>query len=240
MNPYNKFTLKLFLIIFLLLSSNIFPQKKGIFIISDIYNYFTTPISDDSLSFYRANGFYETRLRKIINGAYFSYSLYNESPKLDLINRAVYVPYYTNTSKISFNPISIKIITSPLSYNVSFYQNELDLNSIKLNFALPPAPPNGNTLSNKINLSYTELSVNYIPFSLFWGYIYPEAGIKFNHLKTNYNNKNTYLVNVGITSSVMFKFKNLFLNAEYTKYFNNSTYIKDKLFIGGGIFIGWM
>ncbi len=239
MNHYNKFTLKLFLIL-LLFSSNIYPQKKGIFIISDILNYFTTPISDDSLSFYRLNGFYETRLRKIINGAYFSYSIYSESPKLDLINRAVYVPYYTKTTKISFTPLTFKVITSPLSYSVSFYQNELDLNSIKLNFAIPPVPPNGTKLSNNLKLSYTELAVNYIPFSLFWGYLYPEAGLKINHLKTNYNNKNTYLVNIGINSSVMFKFKNLFLQAEYTKYFNNSAYIKDKLFIGGGIFLGWM
>ncbi len=241
MNLYNRLISKLFILsLFLFINTEVDAQKKGIPIVSDILHYFTTPISDDSLSFLRGNGFYETRIREIINGVYFSGGVINDKLKTDLINRAVYIPYYSQTPELSFNPISVKVVISPFSFTFGFYNSEQDMTKLKLNFATPPTTPNGNTLDTKLNLSYLESSINYIPFSMFWGYVYPELGIKVNHLETSFNTKKTYLINIGLNTSIMFKFKNLFFQAEYTKYFNNSKYIKDKLNIGGGLFLGWM
>jgi hypothetical protein len=241
LNRYSRHVFALFtLALILFINTEINAQKKGIPIVSDILQYFTTPISDDSLTFYRANGFYEMRLRKVINGVYFSGGMINDKISSNLINRSVFVPYYTQNPELSFNPITTKVILSPISFSFGFYNAEQDMSKLKLNFATPPVPPGASVLDTKLKLSYVEASFNYIPFSIFWGYVYPEVGLKINHLTTSFNTKKTYLVNIGLNSSVMFKFKNLFINIEYTKFFNNSKYIKDKLNIGGGIFLGWM
>lgn len=241
MSHYNKyFFIVLIFLSFVPLNSNFYAQKKGIPVISDLINYFTTPIKDDSISFYRGNGFYETRIRQIINGAYFSAGTISDKLKSDLINRSVFIPYYTQNPNLNFNPINIKAIISPFSFAFGFYNTEQEMTALPLNFAYPPVPPQSNKLDTKLKISYLEASVNYIPFSLFWGYVYPELGVKVNHLETNFNDKKKYLVNIGLNTSVMFKFKNLFIQAEYTKYFNNSQYINNKLIIAGGLFLGWM
>jgi len=240
LNRYSNLTKLCFITLLLLFYAEVNAQKKGIPIVSDILNYFTTPIEDDSIAFFRTNGFYETRIRKIINGAYFSAGMINDNLTPKLINRAVYIPYYTQSPKLSFNPIALKVVTSPFSYTIGFYSAEQDISELMLPFATPPISPNGNKLDTKLKLSYLEASVNYIPISMFWGYVYPELGVKLNHLETSFNTKKTYLVNIGLNASIMFKFKNLFLSFDYTKYFNNSEYIKDKLKINGGLFLGWM
>ncbi|MFH0735136.1 MAG: hypothetical protein V1773_10635 [bacterium] len=228
---------KIILLFIILLNFPLSAQKKGIPVISDIMNYFTTPIEDDSLKFFQTN-FFNKRIGNIINGIYFEAGGGNDKMNYELINQISFLPYYSSSPALANTTLGGSLIINPFIINFGYYTGEQDLSELILNFAYPPPPPNVAQLSTIIKYQSMYGSLNYVPFSLFWGYLYPSIGPAVNYSTYKYNSVNESYVGIGVNTQVMFKFKNLFVTVSYSKYFTNSEYFNDQLFVKGGICLG--
>ncbi len=225
---------KIIILFLILINLPLYAQKKGIPVISDLINYFTTPIEDDSLKFLQYNAF-NKRIGNIINGVYFEAGGGNDKMNYQLINQISFLPFYDSSPSLSNTKLGGSIIINPFITNVGYYSGEQDLSELQLNFAYPPTPPNETKLSTVIKYTAIHAAINYIPVSLFWGYLYPSLGPVINYTTYKYNSVNKSYMGIGANAAVMFKFKNLFMTVSYSKYITNSEYFNDQLFVGGGI-----
>lgn len=172
----------------------------------------------------------------VINGPRLGVSSIDEPVMKTILNDITNMPLWKNSPKLNRTGAELTLFYNPFSVEFGAMSATLDLEQVDKYFALPPSRPTENRGST-IDILNFYAGVSYVPFALFYGYVYPSVGAIFYMANYEYEgNTETYLTS-GLTVEISAKYNWFFVSWSYRKFFENTESFDDQTKLQAGL---WM
>lgn len=183
------------------------------------------------------NNFSDPNIAKIVNGMQISVIGALDGIPPDKLNEATETPIWKESARIKGYGAEIAFISNPYFAEIGALYSTSNLKDVKTNFAFPPGVPDDISPQKKLNAFNFYLSMQLIPCALFYGNVFPTAGIIFYHNSFDYNNYGSSFSGLGITTGLNIKYKSIFVAGNYSYFLFSSDYYDSLIRVKAGY---WM
>lgn len=216
------------LLLILLTTSNItFAQKKdGIPVLSDVLEYFSG-LENDSLAFMETNWWKNEDISEVLSGIRFSGYYTEDKTQGVVLYEMTGLPVWLEGPDNHKFGVSAGFTVNPFIVQFNYSEHEIDLNDADLIFALPPINPDAKSvLADALIVKDIHVELDYVPLSLFWGYLHFTTGMILNTKMYFHDETNKNYFSLGLQAGAFLKYKNLFAGASIARFFIKPNHFK--------------
>lgn len=224
---------RLIFLLLILFSTSVYCQKDDrIPVLSDVMDYFSG-LENDSLGFIETNWWKNNETAELLAGLRISGYYTEDQTQGTVLNELTGFPVWHEGPVINKAGISVGYTFNPFIIQVNYSEHTFDLDESKLFFALPPGEPNSkDQLSENVKVKDIMIEADYVPLTLFWGYLHITTGIILYSKNYSHGDVTAGYFSAGVQAGAFVKYRNFFAGASISRFlindevFNNSDNIK--------------
>ncbi|GJQ64068.1 MAG: hypothetical protein SCALA702_31210 [Melioribacteraceae bacterium] len=212
-----KLTL-LFILLLFTINHTSAQKKDGIPVLSDVLEYFSG-LENDSLTFLETNWWNNKEISEVLSGIRFSGYYTEDKTQGIVLYEVTGLPVWLEGPDNFKFGASSGFTLNPFIIQFNYSEHEIDLGEADLIFALPPINPDAKSvLVDALIVKDVHVEIDYVPLSLFWGYLHLTTGMILNTKMYFHDETSKSYFSLGLQTGAFVKYKNIFVGASIARF----------------------
>jgi len=207
------------IILLFIIVQPVFSQAdKKIPVLSDVLEYFSG-LENDSLAFFEVNLWRNPEIKEVLHGVRFSGYYTEDKTQGIVLNEVTGLPVWLEGPDNFKFGFSAGYTINPFIIQLNYSEHQIDLNEADIVFAIPPTNPESKSVfADALIIKDIHLEVDYVPLSVFWGYLYFSTGMVLNTKMYFHDETAKSFFSLGLQGGAFVKYKNIFAGASIARF----------------------